>query len=192
MQTLETLVHEFTRSHLTRYHTPGKDEYHKQISLLEQLENLKTERRNTSGGTRGGGSCIPLNQNATLIQTTIEHTIRYQLGRINLDALLQPLPQRLETWAKSIDEIEARDTLTHWKAAILALTDVLVPIDVYCPACGIHTVNITSDGETRRQNAIIINTRTETASCLHCLTSWVGMETWEPLKQAAAPRKQAA
>jgi len=53
MQTLETLIHEFTRSHLTRYHTPGKDEYHKQISLLEQLENLKTERRNTSGGTRG-------------------------------------------------------------------------------------------------------------------------------------------
>lgn len=178
MLSLDSLLHEFTNTHLSTHTWHGTTIYTRALPLLQQLEHAITERHNTGPGGGGFKSTSPCNDHALLIKAAIEHQIRYDLPATHQLPKGAPLSSRLINWAHHVDTDYATAKLTGWREAIKALDETIVPLRVPCPNCGAEwVVTETSEGEQRVSEAIHFHLRAETAICTACKTTWHGIDT---------------
>lgn len=178
MLSLDTLLHEFTNTHLAAYTWRSQTTYHRALPLLQQLEHAITERPNTTPGGGGFKPTSPCNDHALLIKAAIEHQIRYDLPATQQPHKGAPLADKLTNWAHHVDRDYATTKLTGWRQAIRALGDIIVPLRLPCPTCGTEwVITETPEGGQRVDEALHINVSTETATCAACLTSWQGLDT---------------
>ncbi len=177
MLSLDSLLHEFTNTHLATHTWHGTTTYTRALPLLQQLEHAITERPNTAPGGGGFKSTSPCNDHALLIKAAIEHQIRYDLPATQQLHKAAPLADKLTNWAHHVDHDYATTKLTGWRQAIQALDETVIPIRVPCPNCGAEwVITETPEGGQRVDEAIHFHLRAETATCTACKTTWHGID----------------
>lgn len=177
MTALSEAVHVLTEDHKVRTSKPGEPlRVAEEYSLLQQLDDAKHHGMHT-GASGSGGAKLPFGAGPHDLEESIIRTIHRTVSvhhRYELACL--PLPAKVQTWVRYVDDEEALEWIRYWSELIRDLYRTKFYISASCPMCGEEKYTEETDGETTIKDALMVTVETETAGCLCCQNIWVGVE----------------
>lgn len=175
-------LHALTEGHIHALRRDdGGIDYVREMSLLEQLEDAKTQRLNAADG---GGSLasLPFGCEPHDLEQDIIRTCYNTLDDIGRGLIAgKPLAVRVKLWAENTVHEHVNDYLALWCEAIRDLSRRKSGLDAECPRCGQAQVRVSSAGETKVRAALILTAEIPRVLCGGCGALWDGIDAVQDL-----------